>query len=205
MFKIYQDSMAITLYFKHPDVFKTFQTKLEWSKITSALLQGHTNSDRPNLVACVFHMNALSLLRDITRQATLGRIVGHIYTIEFQKQGLPHMHLLIFFGVDNKMETAADVHRIICGEFPDLETDPLQFQTILHSTIYNSCGTKNQIATSMVDEIFCKSSLKALQGQITMDGNMYPLYQRRNKIRLGYKKTEFLLIIKMWYHTIHSF
>ena len=55
-------------------------------------------------------------MKDITKHGVIGQTVAHVYTIEFQKRGLPHMHYLVFFGADNKIETTADVDRIISAE-----------------------------------------------------------------------------------------
>lgn len=46
-----------------------------------------------------------------------------MYTIEFQKRGLPHAHILIFLHPSNKYPTPSDINRIISAEIPDQDTN----------------------------------------------------------------------------------
>ncbi len=46
-------------------------------------------------------------------------MIAGIYVIEFQKRGLPHAHILIFFAEDCKPHTVEDVDRMISVELPN--------------------------------------------------------------------------------------
>ena len=39
--------------------------------------------------------------------------------IEFQKRDLPHVHTLLYFVNDDKLETAEDIDCLIAAEIPD--------------------------------------------------------------------------------------
>ena len=54
MFEIFQDSMAITRYNQHPDIFLTMTANPNWPEITSTLLPYQKPIDRPDLIARVF-------------------------------------------------------------------------------------------------------------------------------------------------------
>ena len=54
-----------------------------------------TASDHPDIVAHVFFQKIKSMLKDI-KDGLFGDVQGYVFTIEFQKWGLPHIHLLIF-------------------------------------------------------------------------------------------------------------
>jgi len=41
-----------------------------------------------------------------------------MYTIEFQKRGLPHAHLLIFLHSSSKYPTPDDIDKVIYVEIP---------------------------------------------------------------------------------------
>jgi hypothetical protein len=47
-----------------------------------------------------------------------------IYVIEFQKRGLPHAHIVIFFAKDYKPHMVKDVDRMISVELSNLEVGP---------------------------------------------------------------------------------
>ena len=93
MAQCYQDAMVVARYFGKINYFITMTTNPRWREIVENLLPGQTAPDRLDLVARVFRLKQAQLLEDITRNGIFGRCVAHVYTIEFQKRGLPHMHL----------------------------------------------------------------------------------------------------------------
>ncbi|RDX46956.1 hypothetical protein OH76DRAFT_1324665, partial [Lentinus brumalis] len=56
--------------------------------------------------------------------------VAQVYTIEFQKRGLPHMHLLIFLDRRDKLLDAAAVDSAIRATWPDPISEPALFQAV---------------------------------------------------------------------------
>ena len=99
----YQDSMSIVRAVGHPDLFLTMTCNPKWKEITEALLPGQTASDRPDIVARVFRQKVKALMEDIYKNGIFGHTVAHIHTIEFQKHGLPHIHLIIFLHPEHKL------------------------------------------------------------------------------------------------------
>ena len=47
-----------------------------------------------------------------------------VYTVEFQKRGLPYAHILLFLEDDDKIRTTAHIDRFISAEIPDKNEDP---------------------------------------------------------------------------------
>ncbi|CAL0321406.1 unnamed protein product [Lupinus luteus] len=47
-----------------------------------------------------------------------------MYTIEFQKRGLPHAHILLFLHPSSKYPTAENIDKIITAEIPNPVEDP---------------------------------------------------------------------------------
>ena len=47
-----------------------------------------------------------------------------MHTIEFQKRGLPRVHLLLFLHPNNKYPTLDEIDQIISAEIPSKEDDP---------------------------------------------------------------------------------
>lgn len=57
----------------------------------------------PDLVAHAFYQKQQASLQKI-HDGYSGKLSGMVYTIKYQKRGLPHMHLLIFW-VEDKPHT----------------------------------------------------------------------------------------------------
>ncbi|KIK79948.1 hypothetical protein PAXRUDRAFT_159919, partial [Paxillus rubicundulus Ve08.2h10] len=103
-----QDTLALCCHFSGSDLFLMMTANPQWPEVLEALLPGQTPADCPDLVTCVFHLKVKALLEDIYTQGVLGHAVAKVYTIEFQKHGLPHMHFIIFLAPESKLRTPED-------------------------------------------------------------------------------------------------
>ncbi|KZS92818.1 hypothetical protein SISNIDRAFT_402728, partial [Sistotremastrum niveocremeum HHB9708] len=101
-----------------------------WPEILAELLPGQTVYDQPDLVSRVFHMKKNAVLRDIYTLGIFGRVVAHVYVIEFQKRGLPHMHLLIFLHHDDRLKEPRHFEHMIRAELPDPVTEPELYEAV---------------------------------------------------------------------------
>jgi hypothetical protein len=88
----------------------------------------------------VFKIKLKELINDIHKKHILGRMIARIYVIEFQKHGLPHAPILIFFAEDYKPHTVKDVDCMISAELPNLETNRLAHETIARCMMHGPCG-----------------------------------------------------------------
>lgn len=64
------------------------------------------------------------MLRLIKSENIFGRFCGNVYTIEYQKRGLPHMHLLIFLHLADQFLKASQIDEVICAEILIVKSDP---------------------------------------------------------------------------------
>jgi hypothetical protein len=94
------------------------------------LLLKQQPQDRPNLITQVFKIKFKELINDIRKKYILRRMIVGIYVIEFQKRGLPHAHILIFFVEDDKPHTVEDVDHVINAELLNSETNRLAHKTV---------------------------------------------------------------------------
>lgn len=183
MTQAYQDSMAIARYFRKVDIFLTMTTNPHWPEIQRELLPTETAYDCPDLVARVFQLKKRALIDYIYKHEIFGQAVAYVYTIEFQKCGLPHLHCLIFFKEPHKLLTPENIDSCICAEWPDPEMQPLLFETVKAHMVHGPYGTFSPFSPCMVDGKCSKNYPKDWQEFTTMDGNGYPLYQQRNDSR----------------------
>jgi len=93
--QLFQDAMAICRHFHKPDLFLTMTANPKWPEILHSLFPGQTATDCPDIVSQVFEQKKKTFLKLIDN-SFFGTTVAHIHTIEFQKRGLPYIHLLIF-------------------------------------------------------------------------------------------------------------
>jgi hypothetical protein len=63
-----------------------------------------------------------------------------VYTIEFQKRGLPHAHILVFLHTSYRFVHPHDIDRIISAEIPDKNKDPELFKIVTTLMIHGPCG-----------------------------------------------------------------
>ena len=108
--------MSIVLKHGKPDCFITFTCNPQWEEITSALILDQKASD---LVVSVFRLKLRELISDLMNKYILGKPLAHVYTIEFQKRGLPHAHILIILSDHDKPRESCEYDRIVCAELPN--------------------------------------------------------------------------------------
>src|SRR5271154_5820754 len=150
MNQLFQDSMAICRTFRKPDIFLTMTANPKWPEIQDQLLweaPDHNNrrrrqqaSDRPDIVARVFEQKKNALLKEI-KDGLFGKAVAMVHTIEFQKRGLPHMHLLIFLHQNDKIRNPEDVDSIVSAQIPDKTLYPKLWETVT-TTMIHECTNK---------------------------------------------------------------
>ncbi len=67
----------------------------KWKEIEESLLPGQTANDRPDIVARVFQLRLKRLMDQLIKEGVFGEVDGYLVTIEWQKRGLPHAHILL--------------------------------------------------------------------------------------------------------------
>ncbi|XP_026400640.1 uncharacterized protein LOC113296553 [Papaver somniferum] len=180
MFEIYQDSMAITRFNHHPDIFLTMTANPNWPEIKDELSKHEYASDRPDLVARVFELKRKALMDEIIKKKVFGEVVGHVHTIEFQKRGLLHMHALIFLQKSEKIRPVEQVDKFVSAEFPDEGTDPVLFDTVRKCMVHGPCGDRNPESPCMRKGNCIRGYPKQYNNATCVDGGGYPVYRRRD-------------------------
>ena len=176
----YQDAMAIARYFRRVDIFLTVTCNPAWPEITRELLPHQTSYDRPDIVARVFELKKKAIIADIHKNGIFGHCVAYVYTIEFQKRGLPHMHCLIFLQDQYKLTTAEAVDSCIRAYWPDPILEPRLFEVVKQCMVHGPCGTANPTAVCM-DTVTktCKRRFpKEFVESTILEDNSFPKYRR---------------------------
>lgn len=82
---------------------------------------GQHPQDRHDLISRVFHLKLRKLIDSIIRYSLFGSCQAYTYTVEWQKRGLPHAHILIWLHGRIRPESSDS---IISAELPGPEVDP---------------------------------------------------------------------------------
>nr|BAD01692.1 helicase-like protein [Oryza sativa Japonica Group]BAD03910.1 helicase-like protein [Oryza sativa Japonica Group] len=68
------------------------------------------------------------------------RFITVLYTVEFQKRGLPHIHCLVWLAAATADVSASIIDGFICAEIPDYDTDRLGYELVSEFMMHGPCG-----------------------------------------------------------------
>ncbi|KAL7096978.1 hypothetical protein ACP275_10G114000 [Erythranthe tilingii] len=112
----------------------------------------------------------------------------HVCTIEFQKRGLPHAHILFWLHSDDKPKTLEEIDNIICAEIPDEETDRKIYQLVEKYMIHGPCCQSNLKSPCIKDRVCTKQFPKPFVQRTESDADDYTVYRRMEDGRTVMKK-----------------
>ncbi|XP_019178902.1 PREDICTED: uncharacterized protein LOC109174064 [Ipomoea nil] len=111
-----------------------------YSGLTDALTRGEINPSTqgrriilPSSFtggARLFKMKLDYLIADCRKKQLFGSVAGVIYTIEFQKRGIPHAHILLFLDKLNEVSEVGALDKIISAEIPDENMDVEYYKAV---------------------------------------------------------------------------
>ena len=129
-------------------------------------------------------------MQDLKSGHLLGRVVAHMNAIEFQKRGLPHVHILLILSNSDRVMSPEFVDSAVCAELPP---DPEEVSKelgreqrcclqdiVIANMIHGPCGKTNPTSPCMENGRCTKNFPKDFQKQTSVDpDNNYATYQRR--------------------------
>ena len=176
MHELTQDAMTYVRCHGRPDLFITFTCNPKWPEIDTQLMPGQESQDRHDLLARVFRRKVVTLMELIVKGCIFGKTRCYMYTIEWQKRGLPHTHILIWLA--DKMKSN-QIDQVISAELPDPVVDKALFDIVTKNLIHGPCGHLKPNSTCMVDNKCSKNFPKHFLHETQADNDGYPLYRRR--------------------------
>ncbi|XP_076918476.1 uncharacterized protein LOC143578911 [Bidens hawaiensis] len=182
MYKHYQDALAICRVHGIPQYFITFTCNVKWPEIQRFMSKFPTlkAQDRPDIIARVFQMKVKSLIKFLKTKRPFGEVVADVYTIEFQKRGLPHCHLLLWVAHAYKIKDACVVDKYISAQIPDPSIDPQLYQIVTDLMIHGPCGLLKPTSPCMSSGKCSKGFPKPYRQETSFDSNGYVHYKRQS-------------------------
>lgn len=113
----------------------------------------------------------------IVKHNIFGVVRCWMYSIEWQKRGLPHAHILIWCM--DKIQPN-EIDDIICAEIPDSALDPELFEIITQNMVHGPCGALNIHSPCMIDGKCSKRYPRQLVSETITGNDGYPQYRRRS-------------------------
>lgn len=113
-----------------------------WKEILDNLNPGEQPQDRPDLLVRVFRMKSQELLDDIIKHHVIGHCIGILAANEFQKKGLPHIHVLVILNSIDRPRNGTDCDRIACAEIPDRDAHPRLHSIVVRHMLHGPCSRR---------------------------------------------------------------
>ncbi|XP_022030874.1 uncharacterized protein LOC110931806 [Helianthus annuus] len=176
MMQNYLDAMSLCKWFGYPDFFITITCNPIWLEVQRFLKDTTIRpEDRPDILCRIFKIKLDSITKDLNEGKLLGRVNSVVYTVEFQKRGLPHAHICVFMHADSKIR-----YPIISAEIPDIAEDPELYKLVVDYMIHGPCGALNMNCPCMVDRKCSKKFPKKFVNETCLDKKGFPVYCRRD-------------------------
>ena len=141
--------MAYVRKYGRPSLFVTVTSNPNWPEISDSPSPGQHSHDKPDVVVRVFKLK-LQKLMELRKAGCFGSLQAWLYSIEFQKRGLPHAHILLWLTKDSTIHPD-DIDKGVCAELPYKDLDPDLMEIVLTNMIHGPCGRTNQSAPCMKD------------------------------------------------------
>ncbi|GJR16422.1 DNA helicase [Tanacetum coccineum] len=183
MYAHYLDALAICRVHGSPSFFITFTCNAKWPEIEEFMepFPQLTTADRADIVDRIFEKKVRDYITFVRDSNTFGNVTGVLYTIEFQKRGLPHCHSLLWIDAASRVQQDVDVDKYVCAELPDPTTDTNAFAIISELMIHGPCGYANPSATCMKDGSSCNRNFpKPYCDKTYIDKDGFVHYRRRD-------------------------
>lgn len=84
-----------------------------------------------------------------------------MYVTEFQKRGLPHMHMLLVLEINDKLRDLTDYDSNVRSKIPKLECEPHLHEVVVKHMIHGPCGIINRNSPCMKDG-HCKKKVSQI-------------------------------------------
>ncbi|POS86956.1 hypothetical protein EPUL_001157, partial [Erysiphe pulchra] len=172
-------------------IARCYQSAMEIARaLENPSITQQTPDSQLDLIAKTFKLKLDQQIHDLKERYVCGVSTGPVYTIEYQKRGLPHAHILLFLHRDVVPRCAEQVDELVQAHVPT--NDPELASIVKSLLVHGPCGPEFPNAPCMRDGKCSKGYPKRFCEQITMVENLYPEYEYPdNGVRWGIERFMF--------------
>eukprot|EP00889_Picochlorum_renovo_P006425 jgi/Picre1/33455/NNA_008779.t1 len=113
------DAYALACAFGNPSLFITMTCNPNWPEIQREIRRGQAAQDRPDIVSRVFHAKLRQLKDELIKGKVFGEAKALTYRVEYQKRGLPHVHMLLWLEDQAITTTGEGIEKVSRAWIPD--------------------------------------------------------------------------------------
>ena len=172
-----QDGLCYVRNFGCADLFCTFTCNPRWPEIIEQLRPGQQPHHRQDIIARVFRLKAKRLQDLLTKDGAFGDVRCWMCTCEWQKRGLPHIHMLIWL---KERIHLSDIDSTVAAELPDPNEDPELFNIVRRNMVHGPCGPRFPNSKCMINGKCSKKYPRPLVKETQTGEDGYPTYRRRS-------------------------
>ena len=132
--------------------------------------------DGAHLVSRIFCQYLNTFISDLWENGVLGGGITRIHVIEFQKQGYPHVHIVLTEQQEDKPQDVEDVDSVISAKIPNREELPLLWDTVSSSMMHGPCREDNPGNGCMRNSKCSKDFPKDFRDHTVVNGQGYTKY-----------------------------
>jgi hypothetical protein len=110
-----------------------------------------------------------------------------LYTVEFQKCGLPHGEIIFWVSTDTSEPTLEFSDSFISAQILDPSLDPLAYALVAEHMVHGPCGLYNPKCSYMKNGRCSKNYPKDFHEATTVDESGFAIYKRPNNQRFVIK------------------
>ncbi|XP_042988839.1 uncharacterized protein LOC122316384 [Carya illinoinensis] len=181
MRKRYMEAMALVQRFGKPDIFLTMTYNPNWEEILEQLNPHEEVQNRLDLIARIFRAKLEELKIDLFKREIFGKVAAYVYTIKYQKRGLPHVHFLIILQKDWRIYAPETFDEIVSAEIPNKTRNLHLYKVVLRHMMHGPCGILNPANICMDKDGICKNRYpKEFTANTTVETDCFPSYKRSN-------------------------
>lgn len=193
MRQMLQDGLALIRHKGKPTLFITMTCNPKWPEIVRELPEGQNAYDRPDICSRIFNMKVDDLIDNVVKKGCFGKVTGYVGTVEFQKRGLPHVHLIVILAAADRPHSADCYDKFVSCMLPDKDAHPQLYDTVTKCMVHGPCGRSNPTAQCMVDGKCNKGYPKSFVPDTSLNSDGYPIYRRPQDNRTHhFSRTRFL-------------